>query len=90
MDAIKAVDSFVVPNGCRGEGARERSFVYSRGVYVVPLDKDDERHKYFCFADGTYRENNVVVVPCKGGDMLHSCIRSIVCLESGTTRVLPV
>ena len=41
-DTIKAADSFVVPNVYRREGAREWSPRYSLGVYVVPLDKDDE------------------------------------------------
>ena len=43
-DPIKAVDSFLVPNGYAREGARERSFTYSLGVYVVPHDSNDERH----------------------------------------------
>ena len=37
---IKAVDDFGVPNGYWRRGCRERSFMYSLGVYVVQLKEE--------------------------------------------------
>ena len=54
-DTIKAVGD-VVANGYRREGARERSFMYSLGVYIVPLDTMEEEHKYFCLATAGCRQ----------------------------------
>ena len=67
-DTIKAVDDFVLASGCRSEGARERSFMYSEGVCTIPLDMKDEKHKYFCVATAGCRQNKTGV-PCKGGDV---------------------
>ena len=65
-DIVQAVDHFTVPDGYR-RGSRERSFRYSLGVYVVPLEEEDDKHKYFCLADPTCRKNKTTV-PCKKGD----------------------
>ena len=43
----KAVHDVVVAAGYRTEAARELSLMYSLGVYTVPLDTKDEKHKYF-------------------------------------------
>lgn len=66
-DTVKAVDDFTVPKGYRREGSRDRSYMYSLGVYVTPLDEEDEKHKYFCLASPTCRKNKAFV-PCKKGD----------------------
>ena len=52
-DIIRAVDHFTVPDGYRREGSRERSFMYSLGVYVVPLEQENGKHKYLSLADPT-------------------------------------
>ena len=39
-DVVQAVDHVTVPDGYRREGSRERSFMYSVGVCVVPLEED--------------------------------------------------
>ena len=36
------------------------------GVYTVPTNTNDERHKHFCVANGNHRINKVLV-PCKEG-----------------------
>ena len=66
-DIVQAVDDFKVPDGYRREGCRERSFMYSLGVEVVPLAEDYHKHKYFCMADHSCRKNKTTV-PCKKGD----------------------
>ena len=65
-DVVQAVDHFKVPDGCRRDGSRERSFMYLLGVCVVPLDEDGN-YRYFCLADPTCRKNKTTV-PCKEGD----------------------
>ena len=65
-DIVKAVDDFKVPEGYRKEGCRERSFMYSLGVYVVPLAEEDHKHEYFCTADPSCRKNKATA-PCKKG-----------------------
>ena len=64
---VKAVDDTKVPDGYRREGCRERSFMYSLGVYVVPSAEEDHKHKYLCMADPLCRKNKTTV-PCKKGD----------------------
>lgn len=66
-ETVKAVDNFVVPSGYRREGSREKSFMYSLGVYVKPVDADDPKHKYFCLASASCRDKGKVV-PCPKGD----------------------
>ena len=63
-DIVQAVGHFTVPDGCRREGSRERSFMYSLGVCVAPLEEEDGKHKCFCLVDPTCRENEATV-PCK-------------------------
>ena len=63
----KAVHDVVVAAGYRTEAARELSLMYSLGVYTVPLDTKDEKHKYFCIATAGCRQNKTVVRR-KGGD----------------------
>ena len=46
-DIVQAVDHYTVPDGYRREVSRERSFMYLLGVSVVPLQEEDDRHKYF-------------------------------------------
>lgn len=58
---IKAVDDFVVAKRYRRESARERSLVYSPGVYTVPLNAKDDKHKYFCLTTAGCRQNKTVV-----------------------------
>ena len=60
-DIVQAVDDFKVPDGYGREGSRERSFMYSLGVYVVPLAEEDHKHKYFCMADPACRKNKTAV-----------------------------
>ena len=48
---VQAVDHFTVPGDYRGEGSRERSFMYSLEVYIVPLEEEDDKHKYSCLVD---------------------------------------
>ena len=55
-DIVQAVDDVKVPDGYRREGSRERSFMYSLEVYVVPLAEEDHKHKYFCMADPACRK----------------------------------
>ena len=66
---VKAVDDFEVPRGYKREGTRESSFMYSLGVYVVPVKEGDKqnKHKYFCLTDTTCRRKNCVVL-CRDGD----------------------
>ena len=66
-DIVQAVDHFTVPGDYRGEGSRERSFMYSLEVYIVPLEEEDDKHKCFCLADPTCLKNKTTV-PCKKGD----------------------
>ena len=66
-DIVKAVHDLKVPDGYRREGCRERSFMYSPGVYVVPLADEDHKHKYCCMADPSCGKNKTTV-PCKKGD----------------------
>ena len=42
---VKAVDDCEVPRGYKREGTRERSFMYSLGVYVVPVKEGDNLFK---------------------------------------------
>ena len=65
---IKAVHDFVVVNGYRREGARERSFMYSLGVSTVPLDPKDEKRKYFCLSPAGCCQSMMAVL-CEGGDL---------------------
>ena len=60
-DIVQAVGDFKVPDGLRREGSRERSFMYSLGVYVVPLAEEDHKHKCFCMADPVCRNNKTTV-----------------------------
>ena len=60
-DIVQAADDFKVPDGDRREGSGERSFMYSLGVYVVPLAEEDHKHKYFCMADPSRGENKTTV-----------------------------
>ena len=55
-DIVHAVDHIAAPNGYRREGSRERSFMYSLGIYVVPLEEEDDKPRYFCLADPTCRK----------------------------------
>ena len=66
-DIVQAADHFTVPDGYRREGSRKRSFMYSLGVCVVPLEEEDDQHKCFCLADPTCRKNKTTI-PCKKGD----------------------
>ena len=50
-DIVQAVDDVKVPDGYRRDGSRERSFMYSPELYVVPSAEEDHKHKYFCMAD---------------------------------------
>ena len=56
-----------MPDGYRREGCRERSFMSSLGVYVVPLEEEDHKHKCLCLADPSCRKNKTTV-PRKKGD----------------------
>ena len=64
-DIVQAVHDFKVPDGYRREGSRERSFMCSLGVYVVPLAEEDHKCKYFCMANPARREKKTTV-PLKG------------------------
>ena len=44
-EVIDAVDDFVVPKGYQRSGSRESSFMYALGVYLQPIDVDDNVHK---------------------------------------------
>ena len=65
-DIVQAADHFTVPDGYRREGSRKRSFMYSLGVYVVPLEEEDDKHKYFYLVDPTCGKKKTTV-PCKKG-----------------------
>ena len=54
-DIVQAGDDFKVPDGYRKEGSGERSFMYSLGVYVVPLAEKDH------MADPACRKNKTTV-----------------------------
>ena len=60
-DIVQVGDDFKVPDGYRREGSGERSFMYSLGVYVVPLAEEDHKHKYFCMADPACPKNKTTV-----------------------------
>ena len=47
-DIVQAGDDFKVPDGYRREGSGERSFMYSLGVYVVPLAEEDHMEDPAC------------------------------------------
>ena len=87
-DIVQAVDHFTVPEGDRREGSRERMFMYWLGVYVVPSEEEDDKHKYFCQADLTCRKNKTTA-PRKKGDrrnvnthhMSKQLCICVVCLE---------
>ena len=66
-DIAHAVDHIAAPDGYSREGSRERSFMYSLGIYVVPSEEEDDKPMYFCLADPTCRKNKATV-PCKKGD----------------------
>ena len=77
---VKAVDDFEVPRGYKREGTRERSFMYSLGVYVVPVKEGGKqnKHKYSCLADTTCRRKNCVVPRDCGGVNAGLCICAII------------
>ena len=54
-------------DGYRKQGSLRLSFMYSLGVYVVPVDEEDEKHKYFCLTDLTC-SGNKKTVSCKQGN----------------------
>ncbi|CAB1105955.1 unnamed protein product [Ectocarpus sp. CCAP 1310/34] len=62
---VKAVDDFKVPEGYVRKGSREKSYMYSLGVYIEALKGD--KHQFYCLVDGTCRRKNKMI-PCKGGD----------------------
>lgn len=66
-ETVKAVDDFIVPTGYRREGSRAKSFMYSLGVYVKPVDPTDSAHKYFCLASPSCRQSKRIV-KCSSGD----------------------
>ena len=43
-DIVQPGDDLKMPDGYRRGGSGERSFVYSLGVYVVPLAEEDREH----------------------------------------------
>ena len=55
-----AVDHFTVSDGYRREGPRQRPFMYSLEVYAVPLNEEDEKHKYFCLEDPACHDQKMV------------------------------
>ena len=44
-----------------------RSFMYSLGAYLIPLDEEDEKTKYSCLANPTCRETWTMVA-CRQSD----------------------
>ena len=54
-DTGQAGNDFKVPDAYRREGSGERSFMYSLGVYIVPLAEEDH------MADPAYRKNKTTV-----------------------------
>ena len=98
-DIVQAIHQFTVPEGYRREGSRERWFMYSPGVYVVPLVEEDDKHMYFCLADPTCRKNKTTV-PCKKGDhtnvnthdkstKLYDCVVYVGDIQNHTRSIYP-
>ena len=56
-----AFDDLTVPDGYSRDGSRERSLMYSLGVYVVPLEEEGDKRMYFCLADPTWCEPRLPV-----------------------------
>ena len=46
-----------MPDGYRRQSSRERLFMYSLGVYVVPLEEEDDKPENFGLADPTCRKD---------------------------------
>ena len=88
----KAINDFEVLRGYKREGTRKRSFMYSLGVYVEPVEKagQEYKHKYSCMADAMCRRNKHIS-PCKDGDRsnvnTHHRLKHKLCERDGKGRI---
>ena len=67
QDIVDAVDKFTPPAGFVRKGSRDKSYMYSVGVYVEHTESRRTDHKYYCLAHSKCRRSSKVI-PCKRGD----------------------
>ena len=67
QDVVDAVDRFKAPAGFARKGSRDKSYMYSVGVYVEHTESGRSDHKYYCLANSMCRRKTKVV-PCKSRD----------------------
>ena len=67
-DVVQAVDNFSTPEGFHRDGSRERSFMYSVGVFCKPHDTGGNvSPRYYCLANKICRSTKNFI-PCAKGD----------------------
>ena len=72
QDIVDAVDKFTPPTGFVRKGSRDKSYMYSVGVYVEHTEFGSGNNKYHCLANSHCRRTSKVI-PCKRGDLLSVC-----------------
>ena len=63
-EIIEAIDNFLIPEGFQKIGNRESSFLYSVGVFVKPLNRNDKTGYFHCRANKKCRTGKKSI-PCR-------------------------